>query len=137
MHTRLTRVAGLMLGLSLLGGGVAATSAHGGAAAPPAYTGVTAPGTGAGFDAGKLFRSGAQQILAQAQDPACALESADAAEDPNDGDSVQDVNGAGDVAEGDTGADSPEDKAAENAAENANDTDSLQCGDQNESDAAQ
>lgn len=136
MGTRLTRIAGLMLGLSLLGGGAAAASAHSVAGAAPAYTSAAAPGTGSGVDAGMLFQLGALPTLSQAEDPACALESSDAAEDPNDTDTIQDENGADDAAEGDTNADSPADEAAEDAAENPNDTDSLQCGDQSGNDGA-
>ena len=137
MRTRLTRIAALMLGVSLLGGGAAA-SAHAVSAAAPAYTSVAAPGAGASLDGNALFQLGAMQTLSQAEDPACALEGPDAAEaeDPNDIDNIQDENGADDAAEGDTDADSPADEAAEDAAENANDTDSLQCGDQVGNDGA-
>lgn len=138
MGTGLTRVAGLMLGLSLLGSGAAVASAHGAAGAASAITSVAAPETGSGVAAGLPFQL-APQAQAQAEDPACALEPPDAAEeaeDANDTDNVQDEHGADDAAEGDTDADSPADEAAEEAAENANDTDSLQCGDQNENDDA-
>lgn len=138
MDTRLTKIAGLMLGLSLLGSGAAAASAQSVLGAVPIQTGAAAPGTGAGPDAAP-YRLAALQTLAQAEDPACALEPPDAtgeAEDPNDSDNVQDENGADDAAEGDTGADNPADEAAEGAAENPNDTDSLQCGDQNGADNA-
>jgi hypothetical protein len=138
MDTRLTRIAGLMLGLSLLGSGAAAASAHSVLGAVPVQTNVAAPGTGAGLDAAP-YQFATLQTLAQAEDPACALEGPDAAnevEDPNDTDNIHDENGADDAAEGDTGVDSPADEAAEDAAGNPNDTDSLQCGDQNGADNA-
>jgi hypothetical protein len=126
MDTRLTRVAGLMLGLSLLGSGAAAASAQSVVGAVPLQSSVAVPGTGAGLDAAP-YQLAALQTLAQAQDPTCEAEGSDAAtaaEDPNDADNIQDQNGADDAAEGDTGA------------ENPNDTDSLQCGDQNETDGS-
>jgi hypothetical protein len=125
-----------MLGLSLLGSGAAVASAHGVPGAAPVSISVAAPGTGSGIDAGLSFEL-APLTQAQAEDPACALEPPDAAEEaenPNDTDNAQDEHEADDVAEGDTDADSPGDEAAEEAAERANDTDSLQCGDQHEND---
>lgn len=132
MDTRRIGIAGLMLGLSLLGGGATAAGAHAATNVMPASTSIAAPGTGALLDGNSLFQIGAMQTLSQAEDPACAAESADAAEaeDPNDVDNVQDENGADDAAEGDTDADSPADEAAEDARENPDDMDSLQCGDQ-------
>mgnify|MGYP000088296324 CR=1 FL=1 len=137
MGTRLTRIAGLMLGLTLLSGGAAATSAHAVSGTVPAYPSIAAPG--AGIDGSTPFQLAAPSTLAQAEDPACALEGPDAgetAEGPHDTDNIQDENGADDAAEGDTDADSPVDEAAEDASENANDTDLLQCGDQVENDGA-
>ena len=90
-----------MLGLSLLGSGSAVARAHDVSGATPAYTSVVAPGTGSGIDAGVPFPLAALPTQAQAEDPACALEPPDAAENANDTDSLQcgDQNGNDDAAQ--------------------------------------
>jgi len=114
MHTRRIGVAGLLLCLGLLVGGLAAQ----GAAAFPAPARAAllsyARGAGAGLDAGLPFRSGTTTALAATQDATTT----EGAQDAADTDTIQDENGADDAAEGDTGADTPEDEAAEKAAEN-------------------
>jgi hypothetical protein len=82
MKTRLAGIAGLALGLTMLGGGVAAVSAHGSTAVPLSFTAAHA--VGAGLSA-PLYQ------LAP-QDPACATQ------DQNQADGTE----AADAAETDT-----------------------------------
>jgi hypothetical protein len=117
-------IAGLTLGLILLGGGMAVTGAHRAAAASPTYGDAVAQGMGAGLDAGMPFRLAVAQIQPQSQDPACASQPPDAAENPNDADSAQDQSTANDT-------DNIQDQSTANdGTENPSDTDTLQCGDQ-------
>jgi hypothetical protein len=138
MGTRLLRILGLALGLSILGGGTYAASAH--AASAPSRTVTAAPshGWGVAFAGGNVFRTSVNQ--AQTQDPACANQPADpnetAAEDPNDTDNIQDQSTANDATENPNDTDSVQDQTtADDGTENANDPDTIECGDQNSTDS--
>src|SRR5947207_182798 len=120
MRTRLTTLAGLLLGMGLMSSGPALASAHSVMGAVPAVSTAGSASTGSGVGASLMFHLGALPMQAQATDP-CAQDAPDA--NSSDTDNIQDQNGADDAAEGDTGTDQQD-------AQNPSDTDNLQCGDQ-------
>lgn len=131
MRTLWNGLAGLLLGLTLVGGAALAVSAQGtDAAAGSSYLVSLRAGHGAGLDAGTASRLGS--VPAQPCDTQDQTDNGQ--ETATDTDNVQEQNGQNDTTEGDTGKDATTD--GDTGAKNPADTDTTQCGDQNGPDSA-